>query len=77
MCASPRTKRNRAKERTSMGREKKAKGRRGAGGRKKLALLLCAVLIGYYLGFRLPEEERGRKAKLLREGREMWFRLFV
>ncbi|MCG2794709.1 MAG: hypothetical protein L6427_02365 [Actinomycetia bacterium] len=40
-------------------------------------LLTIGALIGYFLGFRLPEEKRNRALKLMREGLEMPFRLFV
>jgi hypothetical protein len=45
--------------------------------RKLLCLAVVGVLVGYYLGFHLDEEKRGRVAKLMYEGREMWFRIFV
>jgi hypothetical protein len=49
-----------------------------SGGMKKLLFMLAVgALVGYYLGFRLDEEKRSRLAKLLFEGREMWFRIFV
>ncbi|MBU4386255.1 MAG: hypothetical protein KKH73_04590 [Actinobacteria bacterium] len=40
-------------------------------------LLMIGALISYFLGFRLPEEKRNRALKLMREGLEMPFRLFV
>jgi hypothetical protein len=48
-------------------------GRRGLRG----VLLLCAGLLGWYLGFRLPEERKNRARKLVTEAREMPFRIFV
>ncbi|MHB8895357.1 MAG: hypothetical protein ACYC99_09310 [Candidatus Geothermincolia bacterium] len=47
--------------------------------RVKRALLVVALgaLIGYFAGFNLPEEKRSRLGKLMYEGREMWFRIFV
>ena len=39
--------------------------------------LALFALAGYYYGFQLDEEKRSRVSKLLFEGREMWFRLFV
>jgi len=45
---------------------------------KRLLLLLAiGALGGYLLGFHMPEEKRNRALKLMREGLEMPFRLFV
>ena len=45
--------------------------------KRKLFVLALFALAGYYYGFQLDEEKRNRVNKLLFEGREMWFRLFV
>jgi hypothetical protein len=45
--------------------------------KRKLLVLALFALAGYYYGFQLDEEKRSRVNKLLFEGREMWFRLFV
>jgi hypothetical protein len=45
--------------------------------KRKLFILALFALAGYYYGFQLDEEKRKRVNKLLFEGREMWFRLFV
>jgi hypothetical protein len=45
--------------------------------KRKLFILALFALAGYYYGFQLDEEKRSRVSKLLFEGREMWFRLFV
>jgi hypothetical protein len=45
--------------------------------KRLLVFLTIGVLFGYFLGFRLPEEKRNRALKLMREGLEMPFRLFV
>jgi len=45
--------------------------------KRLLVLLMVGVLFGYFLGFRMPEEKRNRALKLIREGVEMPFRLFV
>jgi hypothetical protein len=42
-----------------------------------LLVLSLFALAGYYYGFQLDEEKRSRLNKLMFEGREMWFRLFV
>ena len=39
--------------------------------------VIAAVLIGYYFGLRLDEERRSRLRKLVNEGLEMPFRLFL
>lgn len=44
---------------------------------RKLVFLAIVAGAGYYYGFMLDDEKRGRVKKLLFEGREMWFRLFV
>ena len=45
--------------------------------KRKLFVLALFALGGYYYGFQLDEEKRSRLNKLLFEGREMWFRIFV
>jgi hypothetical protein len=45
--------------------------------RRALFVIAVGALAGYYMGFRLSEERRGRIKKLMFEGREMWFRIFV
>jgi hypothetical protein len=45
--------------------------------KRNLFILALFALAGYYYGFQLDEEKRSRMNKLLFEGREMWFRLFV
>jgi hypothetical protein len=45
--------------------------------RKAVFVIAVGALAGYYMGFRLSEERRGRIKKLMFEGREMWFRIFV
>jgi len=45
--------------------------------KRKLLILALFAAAGYYYGFQLDEEKRSRVNKLLFEGREMWFRLFV
>jgi hypothetical protein len=62
---------------------RKAEGDRKARSKKpgrralRLLLLLGAGILGWYLGFRLPEEKRNRTRKLMTEAREMPFRIFV
>lgn len=48
-------------------------------GRRTFGLLLLtgSALVGWYIGFNLPEEKKNRANKLIREAREMPFRLFV
>ncbi len=55
------------------------KPRRRKRGRRVFGLLLLTVsaLVGWYVGFNLPEEKKNRANKLIREAREMPFRLFV
>lgn len=45
--------------------------------RKLMCAIALGALIGYFMGFKLPEEKRGRLGKLMFEGREMWLRIFV
>lgn len=45
--------------------------------RRLLLLIALGAIAGYLAGVRLDEEKRGRLAKLMFEGREMWFRVFV
>ncbi len=45
--------------------------------RGRFLFLTGLALLGYYLGFLLPEERKNRVKKLLNESVEMPFRLFV
>jgi hypothetical protein len=45
--------------------------------KRNLFIFALFAIVGYYYGFQLDEEKRSRMNKLLFEGREMWFRLFV
>ena len=45
--------------------------------KRVLFLLALGAMAGCYIAFQLPEERRARINKLLFEGREMWFRIFV
>ncbi|PKQ28034.1 MAG: hypothetical protein CVT63_04835 [Candidatus Anoxymicrobium japonicum] len=42
-----------------------------------LFIIAISALIGCYCGLQIPEERRNRINRLLFEGREMWFRIFV
>lgn len=43
----------------------------------RVLLLVAAGLLGWYVGFNLPEEKQNRARKLISEAREMPFRIFV
>ena len=45
--------------------------------RRALFIIALGALAGYFFGFNLDEEKRSRLGKLMFEGREMWFRIFV
>jgi hypothetical protein len=57
--------------------DKKPRSRKPGRRMLHLVMLVCAGMLGWYLGMRLPEEKKNRTRKLMTEAREMPFRIFV